>query len=374
VTEINWKIGIEIELLAPARKSRLDLARAISDRYQGSIRSFFHPQSEPSKVPGVPIFHNLTIGYEVLDPQQNSIAKCVDDLTLQADLNRNALPKPGWYRIVSDDERLLRLIKQQADPQLPLTEVMQPIARLFGTVPESGQSGMIRVNDEVGASIAIAAPLPGERERPCELITPPISTHHAARLEELLSLVRSLNFTAPVEGATHIHFDATALQSAQAIANLVNLLWIYGDILKQLMGTNPHCRRLGRWSSSVVEIVSAPGFRNLDWPEAQAKLQLANLTKYCDFNLFNCIHNIPDKNTIEVRILPVYLESQPIVEAASLFAAILECALESKIIKTREIKFYSIENTKSLLDILPLSKSQKNDWLDLTKKALKDKK
>ncbi len=373
VTAINWKIGIEVELLAPPRTSRLDLAQAISNHYQGSIRPFFHPQSEPSKVPGTPIFHNLTIGYEVLDAHQNLIAKCVDDLTLQADLNRHASPQPGWYRIVSDDERLLRLIKQQADPKLPLAAVMQPIGRLFGTVPESGLGGMIRVNDEVGASIAIAAPLPGERERPCELITAPLATRHAEQLEDLLSLARSLKFTAPVEGATHIHFDATALQSAHAIANLINLLWIYGDILKQLMSTNPHCRRLGQWSPSLLETVSAPGFRNLDWPEVQAKLQQVNLTKYCDFNLVNCIYNIADKNTIEVRILPVYLESKPIIDAASLFTSILECALESKLIKARSAKIFSIENTRSLLEMLSLSKQQKTDWLNLAKASLKHK-
>lgn len=379
MTEINWKIGVEVELLAPPGKSRLDLAQAICDRVasaspnreRGSIRSFFHPQSEPSKVPGNPIFHNLTIGYEIFDAKLNSIAKCVDDLTLQADLNRQAPPQTGWYRIVSDDERLLRLIERQTQPELPLTAVMEPIARLFGTTPESGAGGMIRVNDKVGASIAIAAPLPGERERPCELITAPLSANHQAQLESYLSLARSLNFTAPLEGATHIHFDATALQSARAIANLVNLLWIYGDILKQTIGTNPHCRRLGKWSNSLVNAVATPDFDRLSWTEIQAKLQQTDLTKYCDFNLVNCIHNIPDKNTIEVRILPVYLDSKPIIDAAALFVAILEYCLESKQIKPSFTKKFSPEALRSFLNMLPLSKEQRSDWLELARQSVK---
>jgi hypothetical protein len=369
--EINWKIGVEVELLAPPQKNRWDLAAAISNQHQGSIRPFFHPQSEPSKVPGMPIFHNLTMGYEVLDSQHQRIAQCVDDLTLQADLNRRAAPQAGWYRIVSDDERLLRLIQQQADPEQPLEKVMQPIAQLFGTVPESGAGGMIGVKDKMGASIAIAAPLPGQRERPCELITAPIDTRHEERLEDLLSLARALDFTAPLEGATHIHFDATALQSASAIANLVNFLWVYGDILKHLMGTNPYCQRLGKWPSSLLETVSALGFRHLAWPEVQAQLQSIELTKYCDFNLMNCIHNIPNKNTIEIRILPVYLESKPILDAASLFAAILERALESKAIESRASKVLSVKNTKSLLEMLPLAKTQRDSWLDVARESLK---
>lgn len=371
MTKINWKIGVEVELLAPPTKSRLDLAQAISSQYQGSIHSFFHPQSEPSKVPGTPIFHNLTMGYEVLDSQQKSIAKCVDDLTLQFDLNRHAPPKAGWYRIVTDDERLLRLIKRQANPELPLSEVLGSIGSLFGTVPEIGPGGMIRVNDEAGVSIAIAAPLPGERERTCELITAPLETLHYQKLEDLLSLARLLKFTVPREGATHIHFDATALQSAPVLANLVNLIWTYGDLLKQLMGTNPHCKRLGSWPSSLVKTVSTPGFNNLSWQEVQAKLQQVKLTKYCDFNLVNCIQNIPNKNTIEVRILPVHLDTQPIINAASLFASILECSLESKTIKTTSAKKFSIENTHVLLEMLPLSQDQKDVWLNIARDSLK---
>lgn len=371
MTEINWKIGIEVELLAPATKNRLDLAQAICQQHGGSIRPFFHPQSEPSKVPGTPIFHNLTIGYEVLDSDRHSIAKCVDDLTLQADLHRNAPPQPGWYRIVSDDQRLLRLIQQQADPAASLAEVMQPIAGLFGTIPDRGPGGMMRVNDDTGASIAIAAPLPGERERACELITAPLAAHHQQQLEDLLSLARSLEFTAPWEGATHIHFDATALQSATAIANLINLLWSYGDILKQLMGTNPNCQRLGLWSNSLLAEVADPGFRHLAWDEVQSHLQAVELTKYCDFNLFNCIHNLPHKNTIELRILPVHLHSQPIIDAASLFVSILARSVESKPIKIQSPKKFTLDNTKALLSLLPLSRVERDDWLDRAKGCLK---
>ncbi|MGB7413762.1 MAG: amidoligase family protein [Thermosynechococcaceae cyanobacterium] len=359
---INWRIGIEIELLAPLGKSRLDLANAIAQFHNGTVRRFFHPQSEPSKVPSTPIFHNLTLGYEILDDRQECIAQCVDDLTLQADLIRKSVPKPGWYRIISDDERLLRLIGRQADPSQPLQTVLNPIGDLFGTATHSGPGGMVGLNDEMGASVAIAAPLPGERERPCELITAPLESNHQEQLESLLSLARSLGFTAPVEGATHIHFDASRLQSADAIANLIQLLWTYGEALKQLMGTNPNCRRLGQWPDALLETIASPDFRSLAWPEAQSRLQQVDLTKYCDFNLVNYIRNIPNKNTIEIRILPVWLESQPLLEAAALFAAILERSVESPPILTASVQKDTQATIKTLLEMLPLSAIQQDYW------------
>ncbi len=365
MTHIAWRIGVEIELLAPLGKTRLDLAEAICRHYRGSVQRYFHPQSEPSKVPGTPIFHSLTLGFEALDDQQQRIAQCVDDLTLQADLNRETKPKPDWYRIVSDDERLLRLIEEQTDPALPLSQVLNPIAKLFGTSPDEGEGGMVRVNDRSGASVAIAAPLPGERERPCELITCPLESNQGQRLDELLALARQLKFLAPVEGATHIHFDAKAMQSANAIANFVNLYSSYRHILKQLIGTNPNCIRLGAWPTELLDTVNATGFCALSWLEVQEQLKALKLTKYCDVNLINCIYGIADKNTIEVRILPVCLETTPIMAVASLFVALFELALAPVTIEFRAVQNCSIESAKTFLQMLPISDVQLSYWLNI---------
>jgi hypothetical protein len=327
-TSVPWKMGVEIELLAPPGRSRQDLAVAIAAHAGAQVRRIFHPQGEPSKVPGTPVFENLTLSFVVEDAQGNLLAQCVDDLTLQDDLDRQHPPQPGWYRIVSDDARLLRLIMHHADPAAPLQTVLEPIAALFGTRIEHGEGGMVRVKDESGASIAIGAPLPGERERPCELITPPIESDHLDRLESLLGLARSLGFGIPAEGAIHLHFDATPLCSASAVANLVTLLGLHGETLKQHMGTNPRCRRLGAWPQALFELIASPTFIHLAWADAQEQLAQLQLTKYCDFNLRNLVHSVPNKHTFEVRILPVWLHGEKIVEAASLFAAILQWACE----------------------------------------------
>ena len=325
--EINWKMGVEIELMAPKGRSRRDLALAIAQQYGGIVRPFFHPQIEPSKVPGQPLFKNLTIGFEVIDSQGHQLAQCVDDLTLQTDFDKSSPPQPGWYRIVSDEARLLQLVMQQTDAATPLAEVLTPIAHLFGTEPTVGHSGMVRVIDQTGASIAIAAPLPGERERPCELITPPFSNNHLERLESLLSIARTLGFTAPSEGATHIHFDATPLQSAPVLAKLMHLLWVFGAELRQLVKTNPQCRRLGKWPQEFYELTQTTQWRGLPWEEARQRLAQFEVTKYCDFNLKNLIHPTPTKHTFEVRILPVLLDGRSIIEAAKLFEKLLRWAI-----------------------------------------------
>lgn len=357
---LNWKIGVEIELMAPKGLTRRDLAIAIAKEQEGNVRSFFHPQSEPSKVPGTPLFQNLTLGFEIVNSQGELIAKCVDDLTLQDDLNKHHSPQPGWYRIVSDDARLLHLIIQQANPVSSLTQVMLPIAKLFGTEAEIGMGEMVRVVDKTGNAVAIAAPLPGERERPCELITAPIEFNHLERLESLLAIANEMEFSVPKEAATHLHFDAKALQSPLVLANLMRILWIHGDNLKQLMKTNPNCRRLGKWSKELYEIVQQPQFLSLSWEEAKTQLAEIEITKYCDFNIKNIIQQDSEKLTFEVRILPVSLQAQTIIEAAGLFEAILNWAITSA--KSGTIKTVA-PTMEILLHELPMSEQLRQVWL-----------
>ncbi|NES85724.1 MAG: amidoligase enzyme [Moorea sp. SIO2B7] len=359
---MNWKIGVEIELIAPRGLSRKTLAEAIAQAKGGTVQRFFHPQSEPSKVQGTPIFENLTLGFEVIDRQERTIVRCVDDITLQDDCDRNKPPKAGWYRIVSDDARLLRLVARQANPAAPLAEVLSPIATLFSTQLESGPKGMIRVADETGASIVIAAPLPSERERPCELITPPLEIEHLEHLESLLAIARSLGFTAPTEGATHLHFDATRLCSAPIFSNLVHILLTHGAHLRQLVGTNPRCRRLGNLPGELWQLVQTPEFRNLSWSEARERVSKLKLTKYCDFNLTNFINPIPTKHTFEVRIFPVWLWVQPIVEAAGLIEAILNRAIALAEISSTTSLLSDSGVLKDFINDLPMNQKLRKVW------------
>ena len=325
---LTWKMGFEIELMAPPGRSRRDLAERVAKRHGGRVRRFFHPQSEPSAVQGLPTFENLTLGFEALDAEGRPLGRFVDDLTLQEGLDKARPPQPGWYRIVADDARLLRLVMHNCDAEAQLAHALVPLARLFGTEAAPHVSGMVRISDDRGVSVAIGAPLPGERERPCELVTPPLSENQSAALDMLLGEARALGCSVPVEAATHIHFDSARLCSPAAIANLVNALQHHGAALKALVKTNPRCVRLGPWPEALMALVNGAHFAAMSWPQAREALMKVGLTKFCDFNLINIASANPSKHTFEVRILPVSLETQPAIEAAALFEAILEWSVQ----------------------------------------------
>lgn len=356
-TTITWKTGFEIELLAPPGVSRRDLAERVARRSGGTVRRFFHPQSEPSAAPGRPLFENLTPGFAVRDKAERAVASFVDDLTLQADLDRQAAPLPGWHRIVADDARLLRLVMRHCDPDASGEAVLDPLAALFGTKPQRHDSGMVRVVDDRGASVAICAPLPGERERPCEIVTAPIERGHRRVLAGLLADARKLGFGIPIEGATHIHFDAAPLCSALVIARLVLLLERHGAALRELVEVNPRCIRLGPWPAELGQLVRADSFRALRWPDAQAELAKLALTKYCDFNLCNLVAGDRAKHTFEVRVLPASLDASAILAATALFEAILRwCAEPGE-------ETPPPETLAELLARLPLARPARAAWL-----------
>ena len=319
---LDWKTGFEIELMAPPGRSRRDLAEATAARIGGSVERFFHPQSEPSAVEGRPVFENLTPGFRVRDGAGAWVASFVDDLTLQRDLDRERAPVAGW-RIVADDGRLLRLVERHCDPDAEGDRTLEPLAALFGTEAQRHEAGMVRVVDERGRSVAIDAPLPGERERPCEIVTAPIEADHAAVLEGLLGDARSLGFTVPAEGATHVHFDGGPLCSARAIAGLVEVWTRHGEALKRLVGVNPRCVRLGDWPAGLAELTASEGFQAMDWVQARAALGGVGLTKYCDLNLANLLTGRTEKHTVEVRVLPAVRDTPPLMEAAALFEGVL---------------------------------------------------
>lgn len=320
---LDWKTGFEIELMAPPGRSRRDLAEVVATRVGGTVERFFHPQSEPSAVEGRPVFENLTPGFRVRDGQGAWVASFVDDLTLQRDLDRERAALTGWRRIVADDGRLLRLVERHCDPEAAEDRTLEPLAALFGTEAQRREAGMVRVVDANGRSVAIDAPLPGERERPCEIVTAPIEADHAGVLEALLADARRLGFIVPVEGAAHVHFDGEALCSARAVAGLVEVWTRHGEAVKRLVGVNRACVRLGDWPAALAELTGSPAFAAMDWTQAKAALGGVGLTKYCDLNLMNLLTGRADKHTVEVRVLPASLEVEPLMQAAALFEGVL---------------------------------------------------
>lgn len=324
---LGWRVGVEIELMAPRGRTRRDLAERLAGP-DGRVERFYHVQSEPSLVPGMKAFHTLTPGFRVFDPQGGAVAWVVDDLTLTAGLDRHAAARSGWHRIVSDDTRLLHLVRRLAPPDAPLDEALRPIAEIYGTALHHDASGLIKVIDEIGSPVCIGASLPGERDRPAEIVSAPIApdTDFEEAVERLVGPARALGFCVPLEAAVHLHFEAATLEDARAVAGLVELLWTWGDALKTWVRTNPRCVRLGPNPEALLHAVRAPDFADLTWPQARARLAALGLSKYVDYNLKNLAHPRPDKPTFEVRTLPGAVTAPPIATAARAFVALLRHA------------------------------------------------
>ena len=326
---VRWKVGVEIELVAPVGSSRLALARRLGRAFGGSVKPKFFRDAEPTPLEGKGYFFNLTRGYEVRRAGR-SLVQFLDDITLQQDLDRQKPPAPGWYRVLSDDARLIGLAQRRCDPRAPLSRVLSPLVALFGARTERLAGRMVKLSDATGAPLFLACPLPGERERACEIVTAPMSHRHAATLGMVLGVARELGFQAPVEGATHLHFDGRRFLSARVLRNLVLLVHPRRELFRALLGTNPACLRLGPWPDKLVELVAPRRFSRLPWSEARAHLASAGASKYCDLNLVNLVRQTPEKLTLEWRILPVHLEVGPILDAAVLFERMLRWALSSR--------------------------------------------
>ena len=259
-------------------------------------------------MPGMGVFHNLGLGFEV-----PGVVRCVDDLTLQKDLDKEAGPREGWYRLVSDDPRLLGLARRHCIAGAPIEEVLDPLARLFGsTTTEAG--GLIRLADGEGRAVAMAAPLPGERERACELITPPMGAQRRELLPRLLGGAAELGFFPAVEGATHIHLDAAHLRDPARLQAFARA-WLE---LEPSLPRNPHHRRVGAWSEELGMVLFSPEFAEVPWAVAAARLRGVT-TKYCDLNLRGLAHGGP---TVELRVLPATLDARSILEVAERFSAL----------------------------------------------------
>lgn len=330
IATLTLRTGFEVELLAPAGSDRRVLADDLADRCGGSVRRSWHTDSEPSAVPGVGLFRHLSPSFDVLGPDGAPVARLVDDITLEADLAAGPRTPPGhrgWYRVLCDDARLLRLVERHVDPGAALPDVLAPVAALFGTVVEL-VGGAARVNDATGATVAVAMPLPGGRERPCEVITPPLTRDHGAALDALIAPARALGFTVPVEAAVHLHVDGAPFRAPASFANLVRLFGRWREPLRAALGTNPACRRLAPLPADLVALVERGDAA--DWPALAAAAGGAGLTKYADVNLTQLVAARPVRDTVEVRILPGSADAAEIVARAALVERLLLRCLDDR--------------------------------------------
>ncbi|NMO55683.1 hypothetical protein HH310_31430 [Actinoplanes sp. TBRC 11911] len=316
---LRRRIGFEIELMAPAGRNRRTLATELAARAGGRYRPVWHHDSEPSLVPGLGRFLHLTRGFEVRRKNLEPLCTLVDDVTLLAGLDPRAAPANGEFRILSDDSRLLALLARHSDPGGKLGGSLAGAGKLWG-VKVQQHGDIYRLDDPSGATIALAAPLGGERDRPCEIVTPPLPADHHAALSELLEPARELGFTVPLEAAVHLHVDGAPFREAAALANVVRLFAYWREPLRALLRTNPECRRLAPLPEPLVAAVAGvPSFETL-----RAAAKEGGLTKFFDVNLTQLFAEQPIRDTVEIRILPGSISADEIVNMAALVELLLD--------------------------------------------------
>ncbi len=322
---LHRRTGFEIELMAPPGISRHTLALELAARSGGRLRPVWHHDSEPSLVPGLGRFLHLTQGFEVRRENGDLLCTLVDDVTLIAGLDRRAPAPPGWFRILSDDPRLLRLLAAHSDPGGALPVALDATAQLWGSVVQR-YDDVYRLDDPAGATIALAAPQGGERERACEIVTPPLTGDHGAALEELLGPARDLGFTVPHEAAVHLHLDGAPFRRPHALANVVRLFGHWRQALRTVLQTNPGCRRLAPLPDQLVAAArGVPSYEALRKAAADG-----GLTKFFDVNLTQLLTDTPIRDTIEIRILPGTADAGDIVNRAALMELLLDRCLDTE--------------------------------------------
>lgn len=317
-SELRLRTGFEIELLAPAGASRRTLADEIATRRDGIVRPVWHHDSEPSLVPGLGRFLHLTQGFEVLDADGVLVCTLVDDITIVAELDPRARPATGWYRVLTDDSRLLQLIAATADPGEPLEKSLDALARLWNA-PVQRHGEYLKVDDTSGATVAITAPLGGGRERPCEIVTPPFSSNHQSALDELLLVARELGFTVPVEAAVHMHYDGALFRPAAVLSNVIRLFGWWREPLRGLLHTNPACTRLAPLPAPLIAAVDG----NPTHEQLRELATSSGLSKFFDVNLTQLLSASAVRDTLEVRILPGSIDADGIARQAQVVETLL---------------------------------------------------
>ena len=325
--ELRRRIGFEIELMAPTGMSRRSLAEELAGRCGGRIQPVWHHDSEPSLVPGLGTFLHLTQGFEVRRADGSPVCTLVDDVTLIAGLDSRAAPAPGWFRVVSDDARLLRLIARHSDAGGTVGAALDQAAQLWGVRPER-IGNVFRLDDPGGVTIALAAPQGGERERACEVVTPPLAGGHRDALDELLTPARELGFTVPAEAAVHLHVDGGPFRHPRPLANLVRLFAHWRGPLQAVFRTNPACRRLAALPEPLVTAADA----GADTAALREAADRGKLTKFFDVNLTQVLTDRPLRDTVELRILAGSIDAEEIVHQAALAELLLDRCLENAVL------------------------------------------
>jgi hypothetical protein len=312
------RTGYELELLAPRGKSRLDLALALADRVGGRVRYGLKYQSEGRHGDGRPVC-DLSPAFAVVDGEGVVLCTLVDDVTLKAELDKEAPTATGYYRVVIDELRLALWAESRCwSDEAGADAVLAGYAETFaGTLGEAGGEGAKHAEHRVlldrwGHALAVVATYPGERERACEVVTRPLARgEREAVVGTILEVAKALDFGLPEESALHLHLDADPWRAQARLRQLVQDYSAARHVLYEELRPNPGAKRLGPFRPSVVRAAATPADDDESYREA---LLSAGVTKYSDINLLGIVRRRPRQPTLEFRCLRMSMDASEIFE------------------------------------------------------------
>jgi hypothetical protein len=306
--ELLNRVGLELELLAPPGKTRIDLARALAKQAGGALRLSLKYHGHGLLPDGRPDCH-LTPAARVL-VRGKWFASVVDDPTIVDDL-----PAPTeLMRIARTDDLRLALWMERHCPGnfAPLKKTFEATEQEDGFVDPWGQP-LMRWHH-----------ISAERARVCEVVLRPLQPKELGpTLRRVMKLASSLGFTVPAEAAIHAHFDAAPFRSTALLRRLV-LGWTKErSRLLARFRPNPRCRKLGPFPADVVRVARAAS-DDLPFQTLAAGLLLGGLHRAVDLNLLGLVERHPKQPTIEVRCLPGSLDPEATLGCVTDAAAFLD--------------------------------------------------
>ncbi len=314
------RVGLELELLAPRGRTRVDVARALARRFGGHVEHGFKYYSEGKLLGGRPLCR-LSHAARVVERGGRVLVAVVDDNTIREGLGRDGRGTPAMLH-AADDVRFALLAERVCWSRRGAVDSrLAPLASLLGgSVEEHG------VLDAYGHPVVVATRESAARARVCELVTRPLAASERGRVvTALLDEASRLRLTVPAEAGLHAHYDAGPWRSTRALRRLILESAARRDEWAAALRPNPRCRKLGPFPPDVVR-VAREGAR-VAFPTFAAALQLAGLHRSCDLNLLGVVERHPRHATLEVRCLPMSLGAADVLRSLATVEALLGAVL-----------------------------------------------
>jgi hypothetical protein len=328
---LRVRVGLELELLTPAGKTRFDVAAALAHRVGGRV-VFGLKHVVEGLTPDQRPLCALSLAARVFSETGEPLATMVDDVTIREHVGEQ---KASGLGVVIDDARISKWLEQRSfvADEPDAFKVLEPLVREWGGTLDAG-SGAVRVVDLWGQVLAVVVDEPLDHHRVCEIVTrplewaasttagPPADPAHAL-LREALAAAADVGCTVPEAAALHLHVDATPWQTTPALCALVDAWDKRHAEIRARLKPNPRCKKLGPFPHDAARVArEAP--KDLPFATLAAALKMAGAKKELDLNILGAIDRHPAQPTVEIRCLPMSLALEAVARSVDQAIAILD--------------------------------------------------